>query len=90
LLLTNATKFIKKIMENKKKVRKMTPVREVSINATLRAIPVGETVRFFRKDFGSETSVRSAASRMNSKAGKILYSVKTIDRGDYYDITRNE
>ena len=78
------------MIENKGKVKKMTPVREVNINATLRAIPVGETVRFFRKDFGSETSVRSAASRMNIKAGRTLYSIRTLNRGDYYDITRNE
>lgn len=69
-------------------VKKVKVVTKVNVPATIRQIPHGETVRFARKELGTESVVRSAIWRENSKCQDPEYSLELVDMGMYYDITR--
>lgn len=69
-------------------VKKVKVVTKVNVPATIRQIPHGETVRFARQELGTESVVRSAIWRENSKCQDPEYSLELVDMGMYYDITR--
>lgn len=77
-------------MQNSKKndKKKVIIVKEVNVPATIRLIPHGTTVRFARRDLGSEITVRAAVWRENTKTKDPEYFVELIDKGAFYDITR--
>ena len=68
---------------------KIEPVLEVNTSTTIRMIPEGATARLDRKTYGTETSMRAICTRYNKEAGWKKYSLRSIDRGDYFDITNN-
>lgn len=78
------------IMENSKEttLKKVKVIKKVNVPATIRQIPHGETVRFSRQELGSESVVRSAVWRMNSKCQTPEYFLTLVDLGMFYDITR--
>lgn len=78
------------IMENSKEttLKKVKVIKKVNVPATIRQIPHGETVRFSRQELGSESVVRSAVWRMNSKCQTPEYFLTLVDFGMFYDITR--
>lgn len=69
-------------------LKKVKVIKKVNVPATIRQIPHGTTVRFTRQELGSESVVRSAVWRENAKCNNSEYSIKLIDFGMYYDITR--
>ena len=69
-------------------VKKVKVVTKVNVPATIRQIPHGETVRFARQELGTESVVRSAVWRENSKLVVPEYSLDLVDNGMFYDITR--
>lgn len=78
------------IMNNNKEIslKKVKVVRNVNVPATIRQIPHGATVRFTRQELGSESSVRSAVWRENTKCQEPEFTLELVDYGLYYDITR--
>lgn len=69
-------------------VKKVKVVTKVNVPATIRQIPHGETVRFARQELGTESVVRSAIWRENSKCQDPEYTLELVDMGMFYDITR--
>lgn len=69
-------------------LKKVKVVKKINVPATIRQIPHGETVRFARQELGSESVVRSAIWRENSKHAEPEYSLALVDLGMFYDITR--
>ncbi len=69
-------------------LKKVKVVKKVNVPATIRQIPHGETVRFSRQELGSESVVRSAVWRENSKGAEPEFTLELVDWGAYYDITR--
>lgn len=69
-------------------IKKVNVVKKVDIPATLRQIERGETARFSRQELGSEGTVRSAVWRLNSKLPSPEFSMKLVDFGMYYDVSR--
>ncbi len=69
-------------------LKKVKVVKKISVPATIRQIPHGETVRFSRQELGSESVVRSAIWRENSKHTDPEFFLTLVDCGMFYDITR--
>lgn len=77
-------------MMNSKQInrKKGAVVKSTNLPATLRKIPHGTTVRYSRRELGSESSVRSAVWRENARGAAPEYTIELVDSGLYYDITR--
>lgn len=77
-------------MNNNKEIhlKKVKVVKNVNVPATIRQIPHGETVRFSRQELGSESSVRSAVWRENTRCNEQEFTLELVDFGLYYDISR--
>ncbi len=69
-------------------LKKVKVIKKVNVPATIRQIPHGATVRFTRQELGSESVVRSAIWRENTKYPKPEFSLTLIELGMFYDITR--
>lgn len=69
-------------------IKKVKVVKKVNVPATIRQIPHGETVRFSRQELGTESVVRSAVWRENSRLPYPEYMLELVDSGMYYDIRR--
>lgn len=65
-------------------------VKKVSITDTLRNIPKGKPVRFDCREAGPMASAKAAVSRLNSAAGKEIYTISSDDNGATYSILRSE
>jgi hypothetical protein len=65
-------------------------VKKVSITETLRNIPVGKPVIFDCREAGAMGSAKAAVSRLNSAAGKEVYTITSEDNGATYIILRKE
>lgn len=62
----------------------------VSAPQSLLTIPAGETVFVSCRDFAPISTVKSAISRLNQKAGRIEFIVTSPDNGATLQITRHE
>lgn len=76
-------------MKKQKTYVNIEPVMRVDTSATIRSIPEGTTARLARKVYGTELTIRSMCTRFNREAGYTKYSLSTIEKGDYMDITNN-
>jgi hypothetical protein len=65
-------------------------VKKVSITETLKRIPVGTSVLFDCREAGPMGSAKSAICRLNSAAGKDVYTITSEDNGATYKILRKE
>ena len=70
---------------------KMTIIRETQINTpeSMLTIPQGQTVEIPCKDFAPMSTVKSAATRLNQRAGWTEFIVTSPDNGATIVITRN-
>lgn len=66
-------------------------VRETQVNTpeSLLTVEKGETVRVSCKDFSSYSTVKSAATRLNQRAGCVEFEITTPDNGATIIIKRN-
>jgi len=63
-------------------------VRKVSVVDTLLLIKHGETVRYIPRELGTQGSVASAVSRLNARGNAGTFSLKLINNGEMFEITR--
>lgn len=79
-------------MQNSKKIAPQNGyiVKKVSITDTLRNIPSKQAVRFDCRVAGPMASAKAAASRLNTAAGREIYSITTDDNGATYIVSRSE
>lgn len=73
-------------------MEKIKIIREERINApkSLETIPVGKTVEVPCTEFSPYSTVKSAACRLNQKAGYSEFDISTPDNGATIVITRNK
>lgn len=62
-------------------------VKKVAITDTLRNIPKGKTITFDCREVGTMASAKAAVSRLNTAAGKEIYTISSDNNGATYSVT---
>lgn len=72
-------------------VKEFKIIRETAVNSSksLLTIPAGRTVTVACQEFAPFGTVKSSASRLNKRAGRVEFTVTSPDNGATLVITRN-
>lgn len=79
-------------MQNTKEIPQQNSflVKRVSLVDSFKALPIGKPVTFDCREAGPMSSARSTVCRLNSAAGKEVFTIATEDNGATYQVTRKE